>query len=409
MENVLNNKQKSSMERSKMLFVVYMMVTITAYTLPMLKITLPYVVVALLLLASIVVLALKNAKWMYQILFLCLSTLIVVTIGMLTGVYGLVDSVNEIIRNVRFFLPALWGCFALKYCDKKHYKFIMLAFGILCTYILIKTFDALQSVPDICRELAKSTTRQSTVRIGYRMQNVGGFEYSYMMGIVTLGFVWNAITNKNRKIKILSLIAAVVCYYFVIQTMYTLLLILVFIGTLLIFFFTTKKTLVKGIIAIGVILSLFFMEPIFKFLSELFSFNYGLEEKFTNMYLALRYDDVDIVGSRPGMLKNALINWLEHPIFGGKHNQDSNSHSFIMNVLEDNGIIGLSVWMGLFGSAWKQIRSFLSHKTLFDVTMIYVLLLSLFNPIGFVFEVVFVSYLIIPVWTCVFSLEEDAE
>lgn len=409
MENVLTNKQKRSIERSKTLFVVYMMLTITAYTLPMLKITLPYIAVAILLLSSIFFLALKNAKWLYHILILCLSTLIVVTIGMLTGVYGLVDAFNELVRNVRFFLPVLWGCFALKYCDRKHHKFIMLAFGILCTYILIKTFNALQSVPDVCRELAKSTTYSSAVRTGYRMQNVGGFEYSYMMGIVTLGFVWNVITNKNKKIKIISLIAVVVCYYFVIQTMYTLLLILVFIGTLLMFFFSTKKIPVKGIVAIGVIFSLFFMEPIFKFLSELFSFNYGLEEKFTTMYFALKYDDVNIVGSRPGLMKAALVNWLEHPILGGVHNQDSNSHSFIMNVLEDNGIIGLSVWIGLFGFGWKQIRSFLSHKTLFDVTMIYVFLLSLFNPIGFVFEIVFVAYLIIPVWTCVFSLEENAE
>jgi hypothetical protein len=230
-----------------------------------------------------------------------------------------------------------------------------------------------------------------------------------MMGVVTLGFVWNAVTNKNKKIKIISSIAVVVCYYFVIQTMYTLLLILVYVGTLLIFFFSTKKILVKGIVAIGVISSLFFMEPIFKFLSELFSFNYGLEEKFTTMYLALKYDDVNIVGSRPGLIKAALVNWLEHPILGGVHNRDSNSHSFIMNVLEDNGIFGLSVWMGLFGFGWKQIRSLLSHKTLFDVTMIYVFLLSFFNPIGFVFEIVFVSYLIIPVWTCVFSLEKNAE
>ena len=409
MENVLSNKQKRLTERSKMLFVVYMMLTITAYTLPMLKITLPYIVVALLLLASIVVLVLKNSKWMYQVIVLCLSTLIVVTIGMLTGVYGLVDAINELIRNVRFFLPVLWGCFALKYCDKKHHKFIMITFGILCVYILIKTLNVLQSVPDVCRELAKSTTYQSSVRTEYRMQNVGGFEYSYMMGVVTLGFVWNAVTSKNQKIKILSLIAAVVCYYFVIQTMYTLLLILVFIGTLLIFYFTTKKILVKGIIAIGVILGLTSMEPFLKFLSELFSFNYGLEEKFTSMYLALRYDDVDIVGSRPELMKAALVNWLEHPILGGMHSKDSNSHSFIMNVLEDNGVIGLSVWVGLFSFGWKQIRSFLSHKTLFDVTMIYVLLLSLFNPIGYVFEITFVAYLIIPVWTCVFSFDESAE
>lgn len=398
MENVLTNKQKRSIERSKTLFVVYMMLTITAYTLPMLKITLPYIAVAILLLSSIFFLALKNAKWLYYILILCLSTLIVITIGMLTGVYGLVDAFNELVRNVRFFLPFLWGSFVLKYCHKKHYKFILVSFGLLCLVILFQTLIALREVPDICRELAKSTTRDSATLSNYRRKNVGGFEYSYMMGIVTLGFLWTMLKTSKKSVKVLCAVATIVCYYFIIQTMYTLLLILTFVGTVAIFFFSTKNKFIKILLVIGVILMFVLVEPMFKFLSEIFSFNYGLHEKFTNMYLALSYGDVDMVGSRPEMLLKGLSNWMRHPVFGGKA-EASNTHSFIVSYLENSGIIGVGVWLGFFAYNWTQLRKRLHHKSLFDATMIYMFLLALFNPISFVFEIVFVSYLIIPVWS----------
>ena len=398
MENVLSNKQKRALERSKMLFVVYMMVTITAYTLPLLKITLPYVIVASMLLASIAFLALRNAKWLYQILLLCLSTLIVVTIGMLTGVYGLVDALNELVRNVRFFLPALWGCYALKYCEKKHQRFILISFGVLCFVVLFQTLNVLREVPDICRELAKGTTRDSSTLLNYRRKNVGGFEYSYMMGIVTLGFLWTALKASKKSVKVLCVISTIVCYYFIIQTMYTLLLLLTFVGTVAIFFFATKNKFVKILLVIGMILMFLLVEPMFKLLSEIFSFNYGLHEKFTNMYLALKYDDVDMVGSRPELILKGIINWTKHPIFGGRH-EASNTHSFLVTLLEGNGIVGLGVWIGFFSYNWHNLRNQLQHRSLYDAAMIYVFLLALFNPIGFVFEVVFAAYLIIPVWS----------
>lgn len=407
MENTLKGKGNRLDNRISLFFCFYALFTIVIYTLPMLKITLPYMAVALVLLAGMFFFMYMSSKWMYYVIILCIASIIIAAINLLTGSRPLIDGLNELVRNIRFFIPFLWGSFAVKYCTEKQKKFVLIVFGIMCGYILIKTFDALQTVPDVCRELAKSTSRESAVRTGYRMQNVGGFEYSYMMGIVTLGFVWNAVTNKSKLIKILSIAATIVCYYFIIQTMYTLLLILVFVGTLGIFFFNTKKLYVRIIILLGVMFSVIFLEPGLKFLADLFSFNYGLEEKFTSMYLALRYDDVDMVGSRPEYLMAGIVNWIEHPIFGGVHKNDSNCHSFIIATLESSGIVGLAVWSGFFGFNWKQIRSLLPHTTLFDVTMLYVLLLSIFNPIGYVFEIVFVAYFIIPIWTYVFKSPEN--
>lgn len=401
MKNTLRRKVNKSTDRISMLFILYALFTIIIYTMPMLKITLPYMAVAAVLLVSIFFFMYMSAKWMYFAIVLCIASLILAALNLLTGAYGLVDSINEMIRNIRFFLPILWGCYALKNCTEKQRKFVLLIFAVMCGYILLKTFDALQTVPDVCRELAKSTSRDSVSRTTYRMQNVGGFEYSYMMGIVTLGFVWNTVKANNKKIRIISAVAAVVCYYFIIQTMYTLLLILTFVGTVLIFFFATKSKIVKTILIAGSVAVFIFMEPLFKALADLFSFNFGLEEKFTSMYLAIHYDDVDMVGSRPELLLKAFLNWTKNPIFGGRHT-DSNSHSFLMTYLENTGIIGLGVWIGFFAKGWQMIRSELSKYTsefsFFDTAMIYVLILAFFNPIGYVYEVLFAVFFIVPIW-----------
>lgn len=402
MENTLRRKNKSLQERITTMFILYAMFTVIVYTLPMLKITLPYMLVALVLIASLVYLIYKNSRWFYYVLFLVLGSLVVGALGMLTGIYGIVDALNEIVRNVRFFTPVLWGCFVIRYCNNEHRKIILAIFGLLCAIIMFQTLNALQEVPDICRELAKSTTNVSADRTSYRMRNVGGFDYCYMIGIVTIAFVWNAVNCESKKVRIISLAATVLGYYFIIQTMYTLLLMLTFAGTIMVFYFTSKKLVVKGGLIIGIILMFFFMEPFLKFLSELFSFNYGLEEKFTNMYLAVKFDDADMMGSRPEMLMAAFRDWVSSPIFGGKH-QNSNTHSFLMTVLSGNGIIGFGVWLGAFVYSWKMIRDYLKeefkHTSLFDIVMVYVFLLAFFNPIGYVFEIVFAAFFIIPTWS----------
>lgn len=409
MENTLKGKGNRIDNRISLLFCFYALFTIAIYTLPMLKITLPYVAVAAVMLIGIFFFMYMSAKWMYFAIVLCIASLILAAMNILTGAYGPVDSINEMVRNIRFFLPVLWGCYALKHCTEKQKKLVLIVFGILCGYILLKTLDALQTVPDVCRQLAKSTTRQSAELSNFRRENVGGFEYSYMMGIVTMGFVWSAVKSRNTVVRIVCLIASVVGYYFIIQTMYTLLLILTFVGTISIFFFATTSKVKKAVLILGSIAIFIFMEPIFKGLAEFFSFSYVLEEKFTSMYLALKYDDVEMVGSRPELLFNAFINWTEKPIFGGKHTAQ-NAHSFIMTYLGNSGLIGFSVWMSFFVISWRMLRKEISKITtdfsLFDSAMIYIFLLAAFNPIGYVFEVVFAVFFIVPIWSVVIKVND---
>ena len=402
------NKQNGS---TAIIFMLYAVVTIALYTLPMLKVTLPYMLVAVVLLGSMFFFMYRNVRWLYFILILVITSIIVMAINVMTGVYGLVESINEMIRNIRFFLPVLWGCYAIKGTNDKQKKFVLIAFGVLCGFILIKTLGALRIDPMVCRDLAAGASDNSTSRLASRMQNVGGFDFSYMMGIVTLCFVWSAIRGKNKRYRIVSIVAAVIGYYFIIQSMYTLLLILTFIGTVMILFISTKSTFLKVCIALTCIAVVFFIEPILKFLADFFSFSYMFNQKFMNMYLALKYDDVGIVGSRPDLLKTAFLNWTENPILGGKHT-NSNCHSLIMTILENSGIIGAGLWVGFFINGWKMLKEEMAIKNiqtaLVDVVMIYVLLLSFFNPIGYVFEVLFAAYFIVPIWSAVTNAHTQA-
>lgn len=407
MENSLRRKNNNTKDRTAVLFVLYAVLTIAIYTLPMLKITLPYMAVALLLLASLFFFMVKNSRWLYWCIILCAVSLIIMAMNVMTGAYSLVDSINEMMRNIRFFLPVLWGCYAVKSCNDKQKKFVLLMFGAISVFILIKTFNALQIDPMVCRDLAAGVSKVSTVRTALRMQNVGGFEYSYMMGIVTLAFVWTAVKAKNKKLRIISFVAAVIGYYFIIQTMYTLLLILTFVGTVLILFVSTKNVAFRVFIVLFCIFAVLFIEPILEILSDIFSFSSMLNQKFTNMHLALKFDDVDLVGSRPELLKRGFENWTMNPILGGKH-PVSNSHSFIMSTLENSGIVGFGLWLGFFIKSWKMLKEEMVKKkvstSLIDVVMMYVLVLSFLNPIGYVFEILFAAFFIVPIWCSVVKI-----
>ncbi len=411
MENVLRRKANTNKDRTAKLFMLYAIITIIAYTLPMLKITLPYMAVAMLLLVSLAFFMYKNVKWMYFAIVLCMTSVIVMAMNMMTGIHDLVGAMNEMIRNIRFFIPFLWGCYAIKNCNEKQRKIVLLIFGVMCAYIMINTLQALAENPTIARELAKSTSRKSTERTSYRMNNVGGFEYSYLMGIVTIAFVWTGVNAKNFKVRLISIVAAVIGYYFIIQTMYTLLLILTAIGTVLVLFFKTKSPIIRLCLIMMAVALVFFMEPVLAFLADLFSFNFGLQEKFTSMYLAVKFDDVDMVGSRPAMLKAAFFNWTQNPLFGGRH-ADSNAHSLLMTTLENSGIVGFGLWVGFFVTGWKMVKKELRKKqievALFDCAMLYILVLSFFNPIGYHFEIVFTAFFIVPIWSSLVNTSEEA-
>lgn len=388
-----------------MLFALYTVLIIAIYTLPITKFLFPYIPVAIAMLVSLPLLLMYGRKYInYSIIILSVSAFLIMFIYIAGASPS--DAINEGIRNLRFFIPVMWGMFAVEYCSRKNCGWILLIIGILLAYIFINTLIELEINPWIARELAQGKGTSSAQINAFRMRNIGGFEFSYMMGIITLCFVWTALSAKNTLLKIAFSVCAIVCFYYIIQSMYTTLLILTFIGTCILLLMKVKNPLIKlSIIFVGLLL-IVFIADIFKIVGQMFPEESLLNEKFTNMYKSIVNDDLSEVGSRPELIIDSLGRWIKNPMFG-KISAESNAHSMMISMLENTGAFGFSMWISLFVYSFlilkKQLNKYGFETKLFSVAFAYVLVLSFFNPIGYVFEVTIAAFFIVPIWQKVIS------
>ena len=100
-------------------FVLYAGLTMAVYILPSLKITVPYICAALIMLAFLPIAVIKMQCHMNYYVLLAVTTLVSSAFYFVNGVYGSVDTINEIIRSLRFFLPIIWAAYAFRFCSAR--------------------------------------------------------------------------------------------------------------------------------------------------------------------------------------------------------------------------------------------------------------------------------------------------
>ena len=382
-------------------FVLYAGLTMAVYILPSLKITVPYICAALIMLAFLPIAVIKMQCHMNYYVLLAVTTLVSSAFYFVNGVYGSVDTINEIIRSLRFFLPIIWTAYAFRFCSAKQRRNILIIFAVIMLFILINTIHALERDAWIARILAQDKSTDTAEIRAYRMGNVGGFEFSYMVGVVVLCFTWAALKCRNVKARILCIAGAAACFYYIIQTMYMTLLLLTFVGVILLLFFKTKSRLVKIAIVLGSIIVAFSLAPLFKYLSEVFSGSL-LSTKFMQFYTALTGGGADSLGSRPELIQDAVRRWLKSPIWGGYETSDR-THSTVFSLLEATGLIGLFSFLGCLFGSYKMISAELKKSgidtLLISIVFMYILALATLNPVGYVFEVTIAAFFIAPLWS----------
>lgn len=397
---MVNNKQKFRLD-SGSVFVLYTSLIMVCYILPALKITIPYIFAALLMLVFLPIAMIKMQNNLYFCIVLLTATFISTAFNFINGIYGPTDAINEAIRYIRFFLPVIWATYALRFCSPKQQRHMLIIFGILTTFILIKTIMALENDIWVARILAQDKTTDTAEIRAYRMGNVGGFEFSYMMGIVVICLTWAALRCKKAVLRFFCIAGAVIGFYYIIQTMYMTLLILTSVGILLLFLFHIKNVFLKLLLILAGVIALISLAPLFKYLSGVFSGSL-LSTKFSQLYDALSGGGADSLGSRPELIMNAVQRWLKSPIWGG-YDTSVQTHSFIFATLEATGLIGLFAFIGVFMGAYKRISSELRKKKvdtiLLSIVFLYVFALAVLNPIGYVFEVTIVAFFITPLWS----------
>lgn len=399
-------------KESNWIFIFYVVLTVMVYIMPAIKITVPYIIAALLMLVSLPFLMWQREKiFNYTIALLFVSFYFVARFVFFSA-YTLSDSINEGIRNIRFFLPVLWGVYAVRHLEKKQIRVLLLFFFIIIAYIWTNTIVALTENPEIARLLAQGAESESGAKLNfYRLANVGGFEFSYMLGIIALCFLWLFLVHRNLGLKVASGIAYCLTVYYILCSQYTTLLLLTFLGTVILLFIVKNNPFFRIVIVVLSLIFIFNVESIFYYLSGVFEGSI-LEVKFLNIANLLKTGNLTELGSRPELIKTGIMAWLDNPIFGSNVT-GLNTHSLFIGILAQTGVVGISCWGYLMYASFRKIKVSLKQykkgMPLLYCTIGFLALLSFLNPIGYVFEVTITVYFFVPIFIKCFGERQIEE
>ena len=99
-ENSINKDRNGGNALS--VFAIYTAITLVIYILPYFKYVLPYIYVALFMLVSLPILAIKKNRWLIFTIVFCYTA---VVLAVLYRHGGIVNFINDFVSVLRFFLP----------------------------------------------------------------------------------------------------------------------------------------------------------------------------------------------------------------------------------------------------------------------------------------------------------------
>lgn len=394
---------------------LYALLVSVCYIMPVIKYSIPYMPLALFLILSYCLTIHEgkiDGKLVLPVIFcsggLAIMSLLVMRRGDIT------EAINEFVRALRFVAPAFLYLMLVSRVkqNKKMMKIIFGALSVLLFWICRNTVIALNDNSMIARILASGSL--SSEMAAYRFQNVGGFEFCYAIGFVALYFLSLLLQNKRRFIKILLCGIYIYLLYFIIRTQYMTLLLLITIFSIIIIYLNSSRGINKWIIACLIILLLISLPTILSYLGTLTGNEESiLTEKFQQMSMLFSGADISVVGSRPELYSDAFEIFFDSPIWGNVtmlngvaiDNMDK-CHSTLLGYLQGMGIIGAFLFYYPIFKLSKAIDCTfsvrLNHYIWKNLIFMFVLL-SVFNPIQYCFEICFILFLYIPCGMQAFS------
>jgi hypothetical protein len=97
-------------------------------------------------------------------------------ISMLISVCSITDSVNEFIRNIQFFIPALWGWYAVKNYHPHYVRLnligLIIVLIIVLSYILFNTLNALTMNPLVILDFLQRARIRFIIKYFMKISNL---------------------------------------------------------------------------------------------------------------------------------------------------------------------------------------------------------------------------------------------
>lgn len=391
---------------------VYSLVVSFCYILPLIKYSIPYIPLAIILLASYFF-TVKNwsidKKTIFPIIVSSLSLGIMSFWVMRQG--NISESINETVRSLRFFAPYILYLTMFEVSDKnkriKNMRIYTVFISCLIIYIMFQTLNALKENAMIARILAMGVLNNDMSQ--FRLQNVGGFEFSYSVGFVAV-FLWYVfLTGKNIKLRYFAILGYFFIIYFIFKTQYMTLLLLTVTASVILWYCISSKGLSRFIAAFGCLFFMLMLPTLFHYLGTRTNVEESvLIAKFMQLSEFFSGKELDVLGSRPRLYANAFRNFMNSPIWGNITEKNgvvlagmATNHSTLLGYLQGMGIIGGVLFYFPIYLVMKRISLTFRHfedsvKILWNIICMMFIILSILNPIQYCFEICFIVFLYIP-------------
>lgn len=400
---------------------VYSIVVCICYVLPMFKYSIAYYQKALILLLAYLF---GIRGWKIDTCYLLpviLSSIGLGIMGILVMWQGdMVEGLNEIIRHLRFFAPAVIFLYTHQY-RKRNMVWFVAAFAMISAFICSRTLAEVSNNPMLARILAGG--KLSEEYAAYRYQNVGGFEFSYAMGFVSLFFLYLSLEEKSKlPLRIVGGVMFGLLVFFFIKIQYVTLILVVAGASLVMVYQKSEQELWKVLIITLILLTILNLPMIFMVLETYFSTGDSSSNaamlilKFGQLSEFFSGAGISVLGTRARVYWEAIERFLNSPIWGNVTMKNgyflegmTENHSTLLGYLQGMGVIGTFMFYYPVLLTKKAIRHVLSSCSAFAVKAWSViidsfLVLSVLNPVQYCFEICFALYLFIP---CAFLLTKE--
>lgn len=390
------------------------------YILPVIKYSVPYMLLgaALLLTYVLSLLSFKIDSEVVLPAVLCACGLFVMqAVVVMPG--NVVEGVNECIRALRYMAPGILFLMIDK-CRSANKRMMFLIFAVIVAVILFvcyKTLIKLDEDSMIARILAGGSGLDEEFK-RLRFENIGGFEFSYASGFLCIFAFFLVLDSGNKLISAISLAAFLYLGYYIVRAQYMTLLILV-AGTCAVYLYartTGKKRL--AVAAVG-IAAIFFLPALVESLGGGAEENTDvLMEKF-DQFQSVGEEGVGVLGRRPTLYLESFLNFLKSPVWGHPRMKNGffvsglvDSHSSLLGYLQNMGIIGGILFyyplIKLMKACYRRVKDLSAHAGLFwKILCASLFVLSVLNPIQYCFEFSFMVFLCIPCGMCVFLRDKE--
>ena len=390
----------------KLFVFVYVFALITILVLPSVKYRFSNVEITAISLPLMAIIVMSGKRYRLTLIQIAVCFFSMGFLHFIFNARGNTSSLmNLMITFYLCILPFFIGRFLLDMGDYKVIKWVTVATSIMLIFVMFKTFSAMSVDPTIARQLAYGDISDNYIN-AFRMDNVGGFGFSYCMGFMA-PYITTYIDRTDWKGKYVVITCVVILFIFGIYTQYTTLLLLSIIFIYYVLIVLGKPSLKKIIVLVTLLALIIFFRPIVLFIASKIPFT-ALSSHFYDIYYMLGAEGDT---GRTMMYESTLRVFMQNPIFGADLTNSSNlyivnhSHSTFFGRLAEGGLLGVILNYGMLYMMFKSYIQVIDNKYI-KPTFIFLLVLSILNPITSP-EIFISSFMLIPMMEYLFVNKEE--